>query len=57
MMGFLINLKRKWERCKDPEKEIVQKMWRLALGRLYVLQSATNTKVLSNKDWIYSIVL
>ncbi|XP_052722731.1 uncharacterized protein LOC108345574 isoform X2 [Vigna angularis] len=28
MIGFLSNLKQIWQNCKDPEKEIVQKIWR-----------------------------
>lgn len=28
MIGFLSKLKKSWQSCKDPEKEIVQKMWR-----------------------------
>ncbi|XP_020231542.1 uncharacterized protein LOC109812084 isoform X2 [Cajanus cajan] len=28
MIGFLSKLKNKWQSCKDPEKEIVQKIWR-----------------------------
>ncbi|KAK8470135.1 hypothetical protein PHAVU_004G069600 [Phaseolus vulgaris] len=28
MIGFLSNLKKSWQSCKDPEKEIVQKIWR-----------------------------
>ncbi|KAK7271071.1 hypothetical protein RJT34_26677 [Clitoria ternatea] len=28
MVGFLSELKERWQSCKDPEKEIVQKMWR-----------------------------
>lgn len=29
MIGYLLMLKERWENCKDPEKEIVQKLWRL----------------------------
>ncbi|KAG4401800.1 hypothetical protein AAZX31_02G063100 [Glycine max] len=28
MIGFLSKLKKSWQSCKDPEKEIVQKIWR-----------------------------
>ncbi|XP_014511574.1 protein PFC0760c isoform X2 [Vigna radiata var. radiata] len=28
MIGFLSNMKKSWQSCKDPEKEIVQKIWR-----------------------------
>ncbi|KAL5797298.1 hypothetical protein ACOSQ2_002118 [Xanthoceras sorbifolium] len=28
MIGYLQNLKEKWEVCKDPEKEMLQKIWR-----------------------------
>ncbi|XP_047178730.1 protein PFC0760c isoform X2 [Vigna umbellata] len=28
MIGFLSNLKQIWQNCKDPEKEIVQRIWR-----------------------------
>ncbi|KAK7336172.1 hypothetical protein VNO77_16705 [Canavalia gladiata] len=28
MIRFLIKLKERWENCKDPEKEMVQKIWR-----------------------------
>ncbi|XP_027359523.1 uncharacterized protein LOC113868150 isoform X2 [Abrus precatorius] len=28
MIGFLSKLKERWQSCKDPEKEIVQKIWR-----------------------------
>ncbi|KAJ1388804.1 Nuclear factor connected with kappa-B-binding protein [Sesbania bispinosa] len=28
MIGFLSKLKERWQSCKDPEKEIVQKLWR-----------------------------
>jgi hypothetical protein len=29
MKGYLLKLKERWENCKDPEKEIGQKLWRL----------------------------
>ncbi|KAI4350427.1 hypothetical protein L6164_004884 [Bauhinia variegata] len=28
MIGYLMKVKERWESCRDPEKEIVQKMWR-----------------------------
>ncbi|XP_057758903.1 uncharacterized protein LOC130979470 isoform X1 [Arachis stenosperma] len=28
MIGFLVKLKERWQSCKDPEKDIVQKIWR-----------------------------
>ncbi|TKY46251.1 Nuclear factor related to kappa-B-binding protein [Spatholobus suberectus] len=31
MIGFLSKLKKRWQSCKDPEKEIVQKIWRSKL--------------------------
>lgn len=31
MIGYLLKLKERFESCKDPEKEIVQKIWRFIL--------------------------
>lgn len=57
MIGFLIKLKERWENCKDPEKEILQKIRRFDTWKtFYILQFAHttifHTKVLIKDGYI-----
>ncbi|XP_019430827.1 PREDICTED: uncharacterized protein LOC109338136 isoform X1 [Lupinus angustifolius] len=64
IVGFLIKLKERWESCEDPRQEIGQKIWRLAIGKLFIhcnlhtcITLLHTCKILCKKYIIYSIFL